>query len=58
MAVWIAGLKYITLMSEISRLNFINIYAYEFGQPAILASAKRAVNSVKRGRVQEQHLST
>ena len=44
-------------MSEISRLNFINIYAYEFGQPAILAS-KRTVNSVKRGRLQEQHLST
>ena len=34
-------------MSEISRLNFININAYEFGQPVILAS-KRAVNSVKR----------
>ena len=47
-------LKYLTLMSEISRLNFINIFAYEFGQPAILAS-KRAVNSVKRGRLQEQH---
>ena len=44
-------------MSEISRLNFININAYEFGQPAILAS-KRAVNRVKRGRLQEQHLST
>ena len=41
-------------MSEISRLKFIKINAYEFGQPAILAS-KRAVNSVKKGRLQEQH---
>ena len=47
-------LKYLTLMSEISRLKFININAYEFGQPAILAS-KRAVSSVKRDRLQEQH---
>ena len=31
-------------MSEISRLNFININAYEFGQPTILAS-KHAVNT-------------
>ena len=46
--IWITGLKYLTVMSEISRLNFININASEFGQPAILAS-KRAVNSVKRG---------
>ena len=37
------GLKYLKLLSEISRLNFININAYKFGQPAILA------NSVKRG---------
>ena len=28
---YIAGLKYLTLMSEISSLNFININAYEFG---------------------------
>ena len=43
-------------MSEISRLKFININTYEFGQPAILAS-KHAVNSVKKGRLQEQHRS-
>ena len=35
----------------------MNINAYEFGEPAILAS-KRAVNSVKMGRLQEQHWST
>ena len=37
-----------------SALNFRNISAYEFGEPAILAS-KRAVNSVKMGRLQEQY---
>ena len=31
------------MLSEISRLNFININAYKFGQPAIFA------NGVKRG---------
>ena len=36
--VWIAGLKYLKLLSEISRVNFINLNAYKFGQPAILAS--------------------
>ena len=53
--VWIAGLKYLKLLSEISRVNFINLNAYKFGQPAILASkhcplltGSRGV-SVKRG---------
>ena len=52
--VWIAGLKYLKLLSEISRVNFINLNAYKFGQPAILASkhcsllSSRGV-SVKRG---------
>ena len=36
--VWIAGRKYLKLSSEISRVNFINLNAYKFGQPAILAS--------------------
>ena len=38
--VWIAGLKYLRLLSEISRVNFINLNAYEFDQPAILASKR------------------
>ena len=53
--VWIAGRKYLKLSSEISRVNFINLNAYKFGQPAILASkhcslltGSREV-SVKRG---------
>ena len=53
--VWIAGLKYSKWSSEISRVNFINLNAYKFGQPAILASKHcslltgwRGV-SVKRG---------
>ena len=36
--VWIAGLKYLKLLSEISRVNFINFNAFKFGRPAILAS--------------------
>ena len=48
----------LTLMNEISRLNFKNINAYgEFAQTAILAS-KRAINRDKKGRLQEQNLFT
>ena len=53
--VWIAGLKYLQLLSEISRVNFINLNAYKFGQPAILASKHCSLltgsggMSVKRG---------
>ena len=36
--VWIVGRKYLKLSSEISRVNFINLNAYKFSQPAILAS--------------------
>ena len=53
--VWIAGLKDLKLLSEISRVNFINLNAYKFGQPAILASKHCSLLtgsigvSVKRG---------
>ena len=43
------GLKYLKLLSEISRLNFININAYKFGQPAILASKHCSLLTVSRG---------
>ena len=36
-------------MSEISRLNFININAYKFGQPAILASKHCSLLTASRG---------
>ena len=47
--VWIAGLKYLQLLSEISRVNFINLNAYKFGQPAILASKHCSLLTGSRG---------
>ena len=47
--VWIAGLKYLKLLSEISRVNFINLNAYKFGQPAILASKHCSLLTGSRG---------
>ena len=47
--VWIAGLKYLKLSSEISRVNFINLNAYKFGQPAILASKHCSLLTGSRG---------
>ena len=47
--VWIARLKYSKLLSEISRLHFIDINAYKFGQPAILASKHCSLLTVSRG---------
>ena len=47
--VWIAGLKYLKLLSEISRVNFINLNAYKFGQPAILASKQCLLLTGSRG---------
>ena len=46
--VWIARLKYSKLLSEISRLHFIDINAYKFGQPAILASKHCSLLTVSR----------
>ena len=47
--VWIAGLKYLRLLSEIPRVNFINLNAYKFGQPAILASKHCSLLTGSRG---------
>ena len=47
--VWIAGLKYLKLLSEISRVNYINLNAYKFGQPAILASKQCSLLTGSRG---------
>ena len=47
--VWIAGRKYLKLSSEISRVNFINLNAYKFGQPAILASKHCSLLTGSRG---------
>ena len=44
--VWRAGLK---LLSEISRVNFINLNAYRFGQPATLASKHCSLLTGSRG---------
>ena len=47
--VWIAGLKYLKLLCEISRVNYINLNAYKFGQPAILASKQCWLLTGSRG---------
>ena len=48
-SVWIGGLKYLKLLIETSRLNFINLNAYKFCQPAILASKQCSLLTVSRG---------
>ena len=55
----LAGFKCLKMMSEISRLNFMNINAYKFGQPATLASKYCSpLNSVKMSGLPEHHLPT